>query len=259
MSRVPIFVVDAFADEPFTGNPAGVVVLSEAADPGWMQSVAAEMKHAETAFVRPTSDGFELRWFTPTTEVDLCGHATLATAHILAGLGHEGSLSFATKSGRLRSRPEGSQIALDFPSEKPSAVSVGPGLQTAIGTDIRWAGRNRMDFFVEVADEATVRGLKPNLSAIAALPARGLIVTARAGEFDFVSRFFGPQVGIDEDPVTGSAHCALGPFWAERLGKNELSGFQASKRGGRVGVRVRGDRVDLIGNAITVLSGELLV
>jgi PhzF family phenazine biosynthesis protein len=269
---LPLFQVDAFADAPFTGNPAAVCLLDGPADEGWMQRVAAEMNLAETAFLHLAEGGlrrepgaFALRWFTPTTEVALCGHATLASAHVLYETGRlraEEPARFHTASGLLTVRsPVGGELTMDFPSTPPAPAAVPDGLADVFGVTPVWAGRSRFDLFVEVSDEAAVRGLAPDPAAVAALGARGIIVTARAegGTYDFVSRFFAPGSGVPEDPVTGSAHCALAPYWAERLGREALVGYQASARGGRVGVRVRGDRVALSGRAVTVLRGELVV
>jgi predicted PhzF superfamily epimerase YddE/YHI9 len=263
----PLFVVDAFTDRPFAGNPAAVCALSQRRDERWMADVAREMNLSETAFLRREGEVWGLRWFTPTVEVALCGHATLASAHALwqSGLAPAGvPLSFATKSGRLGAVPRGDGIELDFPAEPASPMPPPPGLLEALGVAApRFFGKNRLDYLVEVPEEGAVRALAPDFSALAAAtrPDRGVIVTARAASpgFDFVSRFFAPAAGIDEDPVTGSAHCCLGPYWVERLGRPELTGFQASARGGTVGVRVAGDgRVALIGRAVTVTRGELL-
>lgn len=260
----PIVQVDAFAERPFTGNPAGVCLLERVRDAEWMQAVAREMNLAETAFVVPREDGeWDLRWFTPAVEVDLCGHATLATAHVLwedGRLAPDTEARFQSRSGRLTARRTGDLIELDFPAEPADEVPAFEGLTAMVGAEPQWVGRNRLDFLVQLADEATVRGLRPDLGRIEQLPARGLIVTARSdgGDYDFVSRFFAPQAGVPEDPVTGSAHCALSPFWSARLGRDTLVGFQASKRGGRVHVRHAGERVMLGGQAVTVLRGELL-
>lgn len=264
-----ILVVDAFTDRPFTGNPAGVCVLEEPADEAWMQRVAAEMKHSETAFVRPV-DGpdadFELRWFTPTVEVALCGHATLGSAHALYEIGAVPAtrpIRFQTvHSGVLTvHRAERGWIEMDFPADPAEPADAPDGLAELIGEPIRWTGRNRQrDLLVELADEQTVRTLDPELQAFARLGGRGVIVTAAADpgqRHDFVSRFFGAAVGVGEDPVTGSAHCALAPYWADRLGRDSLVGYQASGRGGYVHTTVHGDRVTLAGPAITVLDGGL--
>jgi len=272
---LPLFQIDAFAERPFTGNPAAVVLLDRAADAAWMQAVAEEMNLAETAFVAPGGEApggeapglpFGLRWFTPAAEVDLCGHATLAAAHALYESGrlapHEPA-RFDTASGRLTvRRVEAGGLAMDFPSTPPAACEAPPALAEALGTWPRWTGRTPFDLLAVLDDEAAVRSLVPDLAAVARLDGRGLIVTARADAgagYDFVSRFFAPRVGVPEDPVTGSAHCALAPYWAGRLGRPALVGHQASARGGRVEVRVEGDRVVLAGRAVTVLRGELVV
>ncbi|HKO52015.1 MAG TPA: PhzF family phenazine biosynthesis protein [Polyangiaceae bacterium] len=257
-----IVVVDAFADQPFTGNPAAVCLLSEAADERWMQLVAREMNLSETAFLYREGRGFRLRWFTPTAEIDLCGHATLASAHVLWETGQLSAADpahFETRSGALSARQEGQLIALDFPALFATECEPFSGLVDAIGAPVRYVGRTEFDLIVELENEAAVRGLRPDLARIATFPVRGVIVTSRSQDpaFDFVSRFFAPAFGVPEDPVTGSAHCCLGPFWGERLGKRDLTGYQASVRGGSVQVGVRGDRVRLGGRAITTLRGTL--
>jgi PhzF family phenazine biosynthesis protein len=262
-TALPLYQVDAFTDRPFAGNPAAVCLLREPRDAAWMQHVAAEMNLSETSFLVPRTDGHDLRWFTPAVEVDLCGHATLASAHILwesERLGADSPARFHTRSGVLTCVRAGDQIEMDFPATPPSEDAGPDGLAAALGATPRWIGRTRFDFLVELGSEALVRELKPDFARIAALGGRGFIVTARATSagFDFVSRFFAPAVGINEDPVTGSAHCCLAPYWAGRLKKDELTGYQASARGGIVGVRVVGDRVRLLGKAATVLRGELL-
>jgi PhzF family phenazine biosynthesis protein len=257
-------IVDAFTTERFRGNPAAICVLADARDDAWMASVAREMNLSETAYLQRRNDGWSLRWFTPSVEVDLCGHATLASAHSLweDGLARaDETLQFHTRSGVLTARRDASGIVMDFPAEPPKEVDAPPSLLEALGVETPVAvARNRFDYLVEVADANAVRALAPNMATLATVRSRGVVVTARAddSEHDFVSRWFGPQSGVPEDPVTGSAHCALGPWWAERLGKNTLRGFQASARGGSVGVRVLGDRVELIGSAVTVLRGELI-
>jgi PhzF family phenazine biosynthesis protein len=257
-----IVQVDAFTDRAFAGNPAAVCIMEEAADERWMQAVAREMNLAETAFLHPAGDGYRLRWFTPAVEVDLCGHATLASAHVLW---EEGTLPRATqaqfhsRSGVLTAVSRGDWIELDFPSTPPEPSEVPDGLESILGVNPRFVGRSRFDLFVELPSENDLRALEPDIARLRNLRARGLIVTARAeeGPFDFVSRFFAPAVGVDEDPVTGSAHCALAPYWSHRLGKTEMVGYQASARGGVVRVRADGPRVRLAGQAVTVLRGEL--
>ena len=255
--------VDAFTDRPFAGNPAAVCVLPAPRDAAWMQDVAREMNLAETAFLEPRADGFGVRWFTPTVEVDLCGHATLAAAHVLWEQGHlppGAQARFHTRSGLLTADRRGEWIELDFPATPAEPAPAPPGLVRALGAEARHVGKSAFDYLVEVDAEATLRGLRPDLAALAALPVRGVIVTSRAagGGFDFVSRFFAPGAGIPEDPVTGSSHCALGPYWGARLGKTELTAYQASARGGVVRVRLAGERVRLGGQAVTVLRGELV-
>lgn len=256
--------VDAFADRPFAGNPAAVCVLPEPADERWMQQVAQEMNLSETAFLvlRSGGDGFDLRWFTPAAEVDLCGHATLAGAHVLWEEGHlppDAEAAFHTRSGVLRARRRDGWIEMDFPAEPAVEVAAPGGLAEALRAVPVYVGRNRMDFLAVLESEATVRELQPDLRRIEALGGRGLIVTAPgSGDVDFVSRFFAPQVGVPEDPVTGSAHCCLAPYWQQCLGRDEMTGYQASARGGLVRVRVAGDRVILSGQAVTVLRGQLV-
>jgi PhzF family phenazine biosynthesis protein len=260
--RVPLIHVDAFTDTRFSGNPAAVCLLEAPRDDAWLQAVGAEMNLPETAFVQPLDDDFGLRWFTPTLEVDLCGHATLAAAHVLWELGRlapDAVARFWTKSGLLTATPRDSWIELDFPAE-PAAVAEAPAaLVAALGVAPTWAGRNRLDWLVELESAAAVRALAPDLAQLATVPARGVIVTAPSDDprADFVSRFFAPRAGIPEDPVTGSAHCALGPYWAARLGRSDLTGRQLSARGGVVRVRPAGDRAILAGQAVTVVRGEL--
>ena len=260
---LPLIQVDAFSAKAFGGNPAAVCLLPEPRDERWMANVAMEMNLAETAFVYPVAEGYILRWFTPTVEVDLCGHATLASAHVLWSEGHlaqTATARFHTKSGVLSCRRKGDWIEMDFPAKLEQPAEAPPELAKALGADLKYVGRNQFDYLVEVADEQTLRALDPDHRLLRQLPVRGVIATAAgSGEFDFVSRFFAPGSGIDEDPVTGSAHTALAPFWGARLGKTEMTGFQASPRGGIVKVRLDGDRVYLTGQAVTVLRGELLV
>ena len=260
---IPLFHVDAFTDEPFAGNPAAVCLLPEARDDEWMQSVAAEMNLSETAFLVREGDGYRLRWFTPTVEVELCGHATLASAHVLwesGALKPAERARFQTLSGMLTAERRGEWIELDFPAT-PEQPAVAPaGLEAVLGAKAVYIGKTRFDYMIEVESEMTVRGLRPDMARLAEFPARGVMVTSRASTpgWDFVSRFFGPQSGVAEDPVTGSAHCCLGPYWAKKLGKTEFVAFQASPRGGLVRVRLEGDRVRLGGKAVTVLRGELV-
>jgi PhzF family phenazine biosynthesis protein len=258
----PISIVDAFTESPFSGNPAAVCLLEHDPEKKWMQLVAREMNLSETAFLVPRGDAWALRWFTPSAEVDLCGHATLASAHVLLTTNRvdpSQPIRFRTKSGELTARREGKRIVMDFPALTSKWADAPPALTDGLGAKAKAVALSQFDYLVEVASEATVRDLKPDLAQLALLPCRGVIVTAPATTpgFDFVSRFFAPQVSVPEDPVTGSAHCALAPYWGERLNKEEMLAYQASPRGGIVGVRVRGDRVDLSGSAVTVLMGEL--
>lgn len=259
---IQIVQADAFTNRPFSGNPAAVCVLENAPSDGWMQNVAREMNLSETAFLVPQDGAYELRWFTPAVEVALCGHATLASAHVLWEDGHlakDKQARFQTRSGLLTADLRGEWIELDFPATLQQPCDAPPDLLAALGAPALHIGRNKFDYLVEVASEEIVRGLKPDHALLRKLPVRGVIVTARSssGEFDFVSRFFAPGSGIDEDPVTGSAHCSLGPFWGARLGKEEMTAYQASPRGGVVRVRLKGARVILGGQAVTVLRGEL--
>ena len=314
--ETPVLVVDAFTNEPFRGNPAGVVLLEKPRSDDWMQSFAAEMKHAETAFLVPEEGGFHLRWFTPVSEVDLCGHATLASAHALwetgtLEAGHEAR--FRTRSGLLTARQVRAGIEMDFPAQPPRPVEdcdseggtglvgevVNKALSGAVceaifrglGVRGRYVGWNGSDYLVELDSEEEVRGLKPDYATLGSIGTRGVIATAAAngdegsagertsdakgerasaskGErasdssgpaYDFISRFFAPAFGIDEDPVTGSAHCALGPYWGAKLGKDEIVGYQASPRGGTIAIKLRGDRVALVGRAVTILRGTIAV
>ena len=262
---VPIFVVDAFTNKPFGGTPAAVCPLESWRDNAWLQSVAAEMNLAETAFVVERPDGsFDLRWFTPEVEVELCGHATLATAHALWQTGRvritDAPLAFHTLSGLLTARRSGDEIELNFPIEAPSPVLVPGHLLEGLGVTAVSVHRNRFDYFVEVADEQSVGDLQPDFTRLRQVATRGISVTSRSDDarFDFVSRFFAPAVGVNEDPVCGSSHCGLGPFWQQRLGKSELLAHQISRRGGVLRVTCDGDRVRLAGRAVLVTQGELL-
>jgi PhzF family phenazine biosynthesis protein len=271
---IPLLQVDAFAHQPFTGNPAAVCVLEPPVErpidasiaAAWMQRVAAEMNLSETAFVYPEADRFRLRWFTPTVEVDLCGHATLATAHVLWQLGSvppTQSLQFETRSGLLSADLRDGWIELNFPAKPPHEIDPPEDLMRSLGISSQvsphYVGFDGSDYLIEVDSEATVRALQPDFSRLARFPVRGTIVTSRIQDqdYDFVSRFFAPAAGINEDPVTGSAHCCLTPFWQQRLDRSELVAYQASARGGFLRVRLEGDRVVLAGQAITVFQGEL--
>jgi len=255
--------VDAFTSRAFAGNPAAVCLLPEPRDEPWMAAVAREMNLSETAFLHAAGDGYNLRWFTPAVEVDLCGHATLASAHVLWESGRlkpEAPARFHTRSGLLTADRQEDWIELDFPAKPEQPAAPPPNLTTALGVKPKYVGRNQFDYIVEVDSEPIVCAMKPDFPALRQIPVRGVIVTSRSesAEYDFVSRFFAPGSGIDEDPVTGSAHCCLGPFWSTRLNKTELVAYQASARGGVVRVRCNGSRVKLGGQAITVLRGELL-
>lgn len=262
---VRIVQVDAFTLRPFGGNPAAVCLLESPASEGWMQRVAREMNLSETAFLVPAGDAFQLRWFTPTVEVALCGHATLASAHVLWEDGHlpAGTQArFDTKSGRLTADRVGKWIAMDFPAVPVTPVEPPPELLPALGVTAVAVGKNRMDYLVEVGSEEAVLAATPDFGKLRRVPVRGVIVTAPGGDFmdyDFVSRFFAPAAGVDEDPVTGSAHCALAPYWAAKLGRAELTGRQASARGGIVKVQAKGERVILSGQAVVVLRGDLTI
>ncbi|HEY0781713.1 MAG TPA: PhzF family phenazine biosynthesis protein [Thermoanaerobaculia bacterium] len=262
-----MFQVDAFTDRAFAGNPAAVCLLPEPRDAAFLQRVALEMNLSETAFLvrRPRAeDGYDLRWFTPKVEIQLCGHATLASAHVLwesGRLATEETARFHTASGLLTCERKDGWIHMDFPAKPLEPHADAPAeLIAALGVEPVTVGRNAFDYLVEVASEAEVRTASPDHSRLRTVPVRGVIVTARAttGPYDIVSRFFAPGSGVDEDPVTGSAHCCLGPFWSARLGKDEILAYQASARGGSLRVRTKGDRVALIGQAVTVLRGSLL-
>jgi PhzF family phenazine biosynthesis protein len=266
--ELPILQIDAFTAEAFKGNPAAVCLLDRSRPDEWMQRVAAEMNLSETAFVVPRSiidDGFDLRWFTPAVEVPLCGHATLASAHALWEMGKLTAgeeARFHTLSGLLTARRAGARIELDFPALPVNEATLPDEILQALGVKPRYVGRdnNERNFLIELETEEAVRSLKPDFESLRRTATAGVIVTARASAepYDFVSRFFASYAGIDEDPVTGSAHCSLAPYWAERLGKSEMTGYQASARGGVVGVRLKGNRVLLSGEAVTVLRGSLL-
>jgi PhzF family phenazine biosynthesis protein len=264
---VPLWQVDAFTAVPFAGNPAAVCLLPGPADAAWMAAVAAEMNLSETAFLWPLADGYSLRWFTPSVEVDLCGHATLASAHVLFSkglLGANDTAVFHTRSGPLSARLEDSFIELDFPARPAVPTAVPDDLLPALGlisAEVLYSGKGGGDYLLILDDEQRVRSLRPDFAALAHLPIRGVIASSAAdsSEFDFVSRFFAPGSGIDEDPVTGSAHCCLAPYWAAQLGKDDFTAYQASPRGGVLQVRLEGERVKLRGQAVTVLEGNLIV
>ncbi len=270
MKKIPIFQVDAFTKTPFSGNPAAVCILEEEKSADWMQKVAMEMNLSETAFVEPLPEGeYSLRWFTPTVEVDLCGHATIATAHVLLTEGYHKSgheaIKFHTKSGALGAEKHGETIKLDFPLEKESEEKESQPLLKALGIDsnsVNYVGKGRYDHLVEVASPKSVQEVNPDLKALEKVTQRGAIVTSQSSDeaYDFISRFFAPAAGVDEDPVTGSAHCLLAPYWGQKLEKNALWGYQASQRGGAVGVEVEysRERVHLYGHSITVFKGHFV-
>ena len=259
---LPLFQVDAFTDQPFSGNPAAVCLLDGERDTDWLQAVAAEMNLSETAFLLEQADGFSLRWFTPTIEVDLCGHATLAAAHILWEqhlLEPETTARFHTRSGLLRATHSNGLIEMDFPATPAESTEEPPGLLDALRLDKSNIYRNRFDYLVIADNESAVHALQPDFPALGQIEARGIIVTAHSDDpdYDFISRFFAPTAGIDEDPVTGSAHCTLAPWWADHLGKQSMRALQVSSRGGVIKVTLQNDRVHLGGRAVTVFSGEL--
>ncbi|MGD0153908.1 MAG: PhzF family phenazine biosynthesis protein [Thermacetogeniaceae bacterium] len=261
--NIEVFQVDAFTDRAFAGNPAAVCILPAPQDDRWLQDVAGEMNLSETAFLVRVADGFDLRWFTPCAEVDLCGHATLASAHVLweTGLLRRGEQArFHTRSGLLTAVYGDGWIEMNFPAQPPQAVEAPAALTEALGAVPVYIGRNVADYLVEFESEAVLRQLRPDFVLLKKVPTRGIIVTSRSdsGDYDFISRFFAPALGVDEDPVTGSAHCCLGPYWGEKLNRSELIAYQASRRGGLIRLRLGGDRVYLAGQAVTVWRGELL-
>lgn len=264
--NIPISLIDAFTSEPFKGNPAAVCLLQQEQDAEWMQRVASEMNQSETAFVVPREDGsYSLRWFTPTVEVDLCGHATLASAHYLWENGHltkNEQAKFHTLSGLLTADFSVEGIMLNFPAEPPVPVTAPEELIQGLGLIPRYVAKNRIDYLVEIDSEDTVRTLKPDFAMLARVEARGVIVTSKANrgsEYDFVSRAFYPASGCNEDPVTGSAHCALAPYWQRKLRKDNLLAYQASARGGELKLAIVGNRVLISGKAVTILNGHLSV
>lgn len=254
--------VDAFTDKAYGGNPAAVCALPEARPDRWMQQVAQEMNLSETAFFYPEADGYRLRWFTPTVEIDLCGHATLATCHVLWGEGHlsnEQPATFYTRSGVLTARRLGDWIELNLPANPSQPIDEPEGLAAALGATPTGVAQNSLGYLVELESAAVVQDLQPDFAALRQFPVHGVIVTSPGdAPYDFVSRFFAPAIGIDEDPVTGSAHCCLSPYWRDKLGKTTFLAHQSSARGGVVKVQDDGDRVRLCGQAITVFKGDLL-
>lgn len=259
---LPLFHVDAFTDRPFSGNPAAVCLLPSWKEDGWLQAVGRELNLSETAFLVPNAAGFDLRWFTPQAEVDLCGHATLASARVLwqQNLASSDVIHFSTKSGVLKAARKQRAIELDFPLEPDERAEPPANLLPALGVSARYVGKNRFDYVVEVESEQELRQVAPDFKLLGMVPCRGVIVTSRSDDpqFDFVSRAFFPRLGVDEDPVCGSAHCCLGPYWQRRTGKTSFVAYQASARGGVVKVRIEGDRAILGGQAVIVAKGELL-
>ncbi|MCK5127005.1 MAG: PhzF family phenazine biosynthesis protein [candidate division Zixibacteria bacterium] len=256
-----IIQVDAFADQPFTGNPAAVCLLDKPASEDWMQAVAMEMNLSETAFLYPTDTGYNLRWFTPASEVNLCGHATLASAFVLFSdnlVDKSKPVSFLTKSGELKASYVDGFIELDFPAIKSVPCSPPDGLLESLGVQAQYVAKAGEDYMVIVSSDEIVKDVNPDFNLLGRLPVRGVAVSGRSRfDFDFVSRFFAPLYGINEDPVTGSAHCALAPYWANELGKTKLSAYQASARGGKLSLELKGDRVLLSGKAVITLRGKL--
>lgn len=264
LSPIPLFQVDAFATKPFTGNSAAVCLLENEGNEAWMQSVAAEMNLSETAFVYKQGNSFNLRWFTPAIEVDLCGHATLVAAHILwqqGWLATDENAHFHTRSGVLIASQHKQKITLNFPVTHAKPTTTPIGLLEALQLDQTDVLYNGTDYLVSVEHEKQVKRLQPDFTALKTIDMRGVIVTSASSnlKYDFISRFFAPAFGIDEDPVTGSAHCALAPFWADKLGKTNLFAYQASSRGGELKLRLEQERVFITGQAITVSGGQLYV
>lgn len=261
--ETPLYQVDSFTNQPFKGNPAGVCLLSSTQPDAWMQNVALEMNVAETAFPLKLDEGYSLRWFTPRVEVDLCGHATLAAAHILWETGREPQgteLHFSTRSGMLSARLNSGWIELNFPRPAVQAAPAPEDMLPALGVDkALFVGHDGTDYLVEIESESVLRALQPDFVRLERIRSRGVIVTARSasGEYDFVSRFFAPQVGIPEDPVTGSAHCGLSTYWSSKLGKETFLAYQASPRGGELRLRIEGNRVVIAGQAVTTIEGKL--
>lgn len=260
---VIVHLVDAFAERPFTGNPAAVCLLSTPKKDEWMQQLAFELGYSETAYVSPQDGGFSLRWFTPKIEVPLCGHATLAAAHVLWNIGRaQGPITFHTLSGALRCERDKGLIHMDFPRRDTREEVPPVGLLSALKVQKPVAVlRSEHMSLVELADEASVLRAEPDIRELANVAARGVAITARSSspEYDFVSRYFAPAAGIDEDPVTGSAHCALAPYWGAKLGKQTMRARQLSKRGGALELELRDDRVRIGGRAFTVLTGAVVV
>jgi len=262
--NLDIYHVDAFTDRPFSGNPAAVCIMTGPADEGWMQGLAAEMNLSETAFLYREDEGFRLRWFTPATEVRLCGHATLASAHVLweAGYMAPGETAvFHTLSGKLTARKDGGLLSIDLPADPPAETEAPKALVDAFGVELLYVGKGDFGYMVEVGSEDAVRDLRPDFALLRTIPVTGMMVTSAASSpgYDYVARAFAPGSGIDEDPVTGAAHCCMGVYWTKKLGRPGLRAYQASKRGGIVSVRIEGERAILTGAAVTVLKGQLYV
>ncbi|MFW6129355.1 MAG: PhzF family phenazine biosynthesis protein [Candidatus Aminicenantaceae bacterium] len=260
---VEIYQVDAFTEKPFSGNPAAVCLLPEKAEESWMQNVAKEMNLSETAFLLKQKHSFHLRWFTPTVEVELCGHATLASAHILWEtelLTPQEEARFDTLSGLLTACRKGEKIELNFPANPEKKVQDPPEFGEILGVTPKYIGKNKYDYLVEVQSESEVKNAKPDFPKLKQLGVRGIMITSQSSssEYDFVSRFFAPGAGVDEDPVTGSAHCCLGPYWSQKLGKKDFVAYQASNRGGILFIHLEDGRVFIGGRAVTVMRGELL-
>jgi PhzF family phenazine biosynthesis protein len=261
---IEVHRIDAFTSEPFKGNPAAVCRLDGPADEGWMRNVAKEMNLSETAFFYPIDGGYHLRWFTPKAEVDLCGHATLATAYYLFENEVEPvdkPVRFNTRSGWVSAVPEGDWIVMDFPANPPQQIEEPQRLAEALGVQaISYVGAYPKAYLVEVADDSVVRSLKPDMQRIQQFPVQKICVTASdsTGHADIVSRLFAPAIGIYEDPVNGNSHTALAPYWSQKLGKTELLSHYASQRGGEVRVHHEGDRVRIAGQAVTSLAGHMV-
>jgi predicted PhzF superfamily epimerase YddE/YHI9 len=257
-----IYIVDAFTDEPYKGNPAAVCILENNKSDEWMQNIANEMNLSETAFILKQGKDYSLKWFTPESEVDLCGHATLASAYILweEQLSENNEIRFITKSGLLTAIKSGDWIHMNFPLEEENETVPPIELIEGLGIPFKYIGKNRLDYIVEIEDEEAVRKLQPNFNLLKAVKSRGVIVTSPSSrsDIDFVSRCFYPALGVDEDPVTGSAHCCLGPYWQKKLNKNEFTSLQLSKRGGLLKLKIVEDRILISGQAITTLKGEIL-
>jgi PhzF family phenazine biosynthesis protein len=258
--KLTIYQVDAFTREVFKGNPAAICPLDEWLDAALMQKIALENNLSETAFFAQKGDVYELRWFTPTFEIDLCGHATLASAWVIFEIlgSSEKVLKFQTKSGLLTVERAGDLLALDFPARPAAACDVPEGLIAAIGKEPQGVLKSR-DYLMVYKTEAEVRAIEPDFATLLKIPTHAVIVTAPGDSSDFVSRFFAPEVGVFEDPVTGSAHCTLIPYWAEKLGKTELFARQVSARGGELFCELKGDRVKIGGHAMLYLKGDIYV